>query len=225
MSYETDDKMVSHPDHYKSGKYEVIDIIDEFTKGLEGTEAVCTANAIKYILRWKKKNGIQDVKKAIWYLTHLVEHLESEDSKPSEIVIHRMANGHYAIANAPKPEKKEPNHTCNNCAYGYYHDDVLHCGNNSGLPCGECFISGEMSCLAWESIEEESDLSVKTHTNVAGVTVPDSEPWSGVAKEVHACSTCTYELRKRNIEPCKSCSWYSNWKPKEERVDEPCSET
>lgn len=77
MSYETNDKMVSHPDHYKSGKYEVIDIIDEFTKDLTGTEAVCTANAIKYILRWKKKNGIQDVKKAIWYLTHLVEYLES----------------------------------------------------------------------------------------------------------------------------------------------------
>lgn len=73
MSYETNDKMVSHPDHYKSGKYEVIDIIDEFTKDLTGTEAVCTANAIKYILRWKKKNGIQDVKKAIWYLQHLVD--------------------------------------------------------------------------------------------------------------------------------------------------------
>ena len=73
MSYETNDKMVSHPDHYKSGRYEVIDIIDEFTKDLSGTEAVCTANAIKYILRWKKKNGIQDVKKAIWYLQHLVD--------------------------------------------------------------------------------------------------------------------------------------------------------
>lgn len=79
MSYETNDKMVSHPDHYKSGKYEVIDIIDEFTKDLEGTEAVCTANAIKYILRWKKKNGVQDVKKAIWYLTHLVDHLENKE--------------------------------------------------------------------------------------------------------------------------------------------------
>lgn len=73
MSYETNDKMVSHPDHYKSGKYEVIDIIDEFCKDLTGTEAVCTANAIKYILRWKKKNGVQDLKKAVWYLTHMIE--------------------------------------------------------------------------------------------------------------------------------------------------------
>lgn len=88
MSYETNDKMVSHPDHYKSGKYEVIDIIDEFTKDLSGTEAVCTANAIKYILRWKKKNGIQDVKKAIWYLQHLVdkeeERLQEEHSEFDE---------------------------------------------------------------------------------------------------------------------------------------------
>ena len=85
MSYETDDKMVSHPDHYKSGRYEVIDIIDEFTKDLSGTEAVCTANAIKYILRWKKKNGIQDVKKAIWYLQHMVDK-EEERHKKEEFV-------------------------------------------------------------------------------------------------------------------------------------------
>lgn len=99
MSYETDDKMVSHPDHYKSGKYEVIDIIDEFTKDMTGTEAVCTANAIKYILRWKKKNGIQDVKKAIWYLTHLAEHLEEKEKpiKPHSVIIHKLSNGHYGI--------------------------------------------------------------------------------------------------------------------------------
>lgn len=90
MSYETDDKMVSHPDHYQSGKYEVIDIIEEFTKDLSGIEAVDTANAIKYVLRWHKKNGKQDVKKAIWYLTHLAEHLEEKEnpSKPHSIAIH-----------------------------------------------------------------------------------------------------------------------------------------
>lgn len=184
MSYETDDKMVSHPDHYKSGKYEVIDIIDEFTKGLEGTEAVCTANAIKYILRWKKKNGIQDVKKAIWYLTHLVEHLESEDSEPSAIVIHRMANGLYGIENVPE-EKEDSKHNCYNCGM-MHHDDnhVLRCGHYSEGLCREVFANGDKSCPFWEPKEEdeideeESDLSVETHTNEAGVTVPDTEPWS-----------------------------------------------
>lgn len=176
MSYETDDKMVSHPDHYKSGKYEVIDIIDEFTKGLEGTEAVCTANAIKYILRWKKKNGVQDVKKAIWYLTHLVEHLESEDSKPSAIVIHKLANGNYCIENVPEDCEKRVHkilegHTCETCTHRF--ESALEVNS----PCYACGREIEDN---WEPLsmdKEESDLSVETHTNEAGVTVPDSEPW------------------------------------------------
>lgn len=76
-NYENDDKMVSYPDHYqtKSG-LETIQVIEAFTDGLEGIEAVDTANVIKYICRWKKKNGLQDLKKAQWYLTHLIEHVE-----------------------------------------------------------------------------------------------------------------------------------------------------
>ena len=75
--YEIDDENVSHPNHYQSNSgLEVIDVISAFTSELKGIEAVDTANAIKYICRWKKKNGVQDLKKAIWYLTHLVEHIE-----------------------------------------------------------------------------------------------------------------------------------------------------
>ena len=78
---ETDDKMVSHPDHYqtKSG-LETIQVIEAFTDGLEGIEAVCTANVIKYICRWKKKNGLQDLKKAQWYLTYLINNVEADDA-------------------------------------------------------------------------------------------------------------------------------------------------
>lgn len=79
MSYETDDKMVSHPDHYKAGKFEIIDVREEVCKDLSGVEAICTDNALRYICRWKKKNGVQDVKKAIWYLQHLVDHLENKE--------------------------------------------------------------------------------------------------------------------------------------------------
>lgn len=80
--YESDDKMVSHPDHYqtKSG-LETIQVIEAFTDGLEGIEAVCTANVIKYVCRWKKKNGLQDLKKAQWYLTHLINHVEKEENE------------------------------------------------------------------------------------------------------------------------------------------------
>lgn len=77
--YESDDKMVSHPGHYQSKTgLEVIDVIEAFTDGLNGIEATDTGNVIKYICRWKQKNGIQDLKKAMWYLQHLIEHLEKE---------------------------------------------------------------------------------------------------------------------------------------------------
>lgn len=76
--YESDDKMVSHPSHYQSGSgLEVIDVIGAFTEGLEGIEATNTGNIIKYACRWKKKNGIQDLKKIMWYTQHLIEHLEN----------------------------------------------------------------------------------------------------------------------------------------------------
>ena len=75
--YECDDKMVSRPPHYQSETgLEVIDVIKAFTFDLKGIEAVDTANVIKYICRWKAKNGKQDLEKAKWYLTHLIEHLE-----------------------------------------------------------------------------------------------------------------------------------------------------
>lgn len=77
--YESEDKMVSHPDHYQSSKgIEVIDVIEAFTEDLQGIEAVDTANAIKYICRWKHKNGVQDLDKAIWYITHLINHLKEQ---------------------------------------------------------------------------------------------------------------------------------------------------
>jgi hypothetical protein len=62
--YESEDRMVSHPDHYISETgMEVIDVIEAFTSDLKGIEAADTANIIKYACRWKKKNGIQDLGK------------------------------------------------------------------------------------------------------------------------------------------------------------------
>lgn len=77
--YETSDAMVSHPSHYQS-EYglEVIEVIKAFTSDLNGIEAVDTGNIIKYVCRWKKKNGVQDLKKAMWYLQDLIDHLESK---------------------------------------------------------------------------------------------------------------------------------------------------
>ena len=71
------EEMVSHPDHYQSETgLEVIDVIEAFTFDLKGIEAVCTANAIKYLCRWKKKNGVQDLDKARWYIDRLIKHFK-----------------------------------------------------------------------------------------------------------------------------------------------------
>ncbi len=78
--YESDDKMVSHPQHYQSKSgLEVIDVIEAFTDGLNGIEATDTGNIIKYACRWKQKNGVQDIKKIIWYATHLLNYLERQN--------------------------------------------------------------------------------------------------------------------------------------------------
>lgn len=69
-----------NPDHYK-GNIECIDAIAEAVKDLRGMDAICTGNAIKYLWRWKKKNGIEDLKKAQWYLNYLIkmhEHAEQQ---------------------------------------------------------------------------------------------------------------------------------------------------
>ena len=76
MVYESKDELVSHPSHYQSETgLEVIDVIEAFTFDLKGIEAVDTANVLKYICRWDKKNGLQDLEKAMWYLQHLIEHV------------------------------------------------------------------------------------------------------------------------------------------------------
>lgn len=65
---------VNHPTHYTSGKVECIDALESATVNLSGIEAVCTANAIKYLWRWKQKNGVEDLNKARWYLDRLIAH-------------------------------------------------------------------------------------------------------------------------------------------------------
>ena len=78
-NYESNNKMVSHPAHYQSKSgIEVIDVIEAFTSELKGIEATDTGNIIKYICRWKNKNGLEDLEKAMWYLKHLMNHIQNE---------------------------------------------------------------------------------------------------------------------------------------------------
>lgn len=43
---------VNHPKHYTQGGVECIDALAAATINLKGLDAVCTANAIKYLWRW-----------------------------------------------------------------------------------------------------------------------------------------------------------------------------
>ena len=67
---------VNHPDHYTQGGIECIDALAAATVNLMGEEAFCTANAIKYLWRWKAKAGIEDLKKARWYIDRIISKLE-----------------------------------------------------------------------------------------------------------------------------------------------------
>lgn len=83
--------LVNHPSHYKAKSgLETIDVIEAFTDGLNGSEATHTGNVLKYMCRWKKKNGLTDLKKAQWYLNRLIEQVEMESKK----YVH---NGHTHI--------------------------------------------------------------------------------------------------------------------------------
>ena len=57
------------PPHYDM-KIEPVDFI------LENKLGFCEANAIKYLCRWKKKNGVEDLRKAIHYIEMLIDRQE-----------------------------------------------------------------------------------------------------------------------------------------------------
>lgn len=63
---------VNHPEHYASGKYECFDVMRDVF-GEDAVRDFCLLNAFKYIWRADRKNGTEDIKKAIWYLTELTK--------------------------------------------------------------------------------------------------------------------------------------------------------
>lgn len=63
---------VNHPLHYTAGNIECIDGIESAVTGLNPDEAYCTGAAIKYLWRWKHKGGVEDLRKAQWYINRLI---------------------------------------------------------------------------------------------------------------------------------------------------------
>lgn len=82
---------VNHPKHYETGKFECIDVMVE-TQGVEAVKNFCLCNAFKYIYRTRRKNGLEDVKKAIWYLTKYVELEDVQETEQKPPCPHRLYN-------------------------------------------------------------------------------------------------------------------------------------
>mgnify|MGYP001201835731 CR=1 FL=1 len=66
--------MVNSPPHYNKAGIECIDAIAAATS--DGYEYYLQGNIIKYLWRYRYKNGTEDLKKAQWYLTKLIEEVE-----------------------------------------------------------------------------------------------------------------------------------------------------
>ena len=58
--------LINHPPHYTGNEIEPIMVIEDWKLGYH------EGNVIKYLCRWRKKNGIEDLKKARWYLDRLI---------------------------------------------------------------------------------------------------------------------------------------------------------
>lgn len=82
------DKDSINPGHYTYGKYECIEVLEDILNGVEGVEAFCIGNAIKYLWRYQRKNGTEDLEKAKWYITRAIKirdaREEAEETEEAE---------------------------------------------------------------------------------------------------------------------------------------------
>lgn len=82
---------INHPDHYQNiAGVEAIDILNDVVKDLPGKQAAMLWNSMKYLFRFQKKNGVEDLKKARNYLNYLIDDIEATNkganSNGSEIL-------------------------------------------------------------------------------------------------------------------------------------------
>lgn len=69
---------INHPLRYTKGDVECIDAIKAATVGKTGIEAVDVGHIIRYLWRYEEKDGLESVKKAEWYIKHLINELEGK---------------------------------------------------------------------------------------------------------------------------------------------------
>ena len=93
VAYEVEQKAIMtnlkdsiNPSYYRRGGVECIEAIAAATVGKTGIEAYCVGSAYKYLFRYEEKGGLEDVRKAAWFIAHLAavleEREEPEDQDP-----------------------------------------------------------------------------------------------------------------------------------------------
>lgn len=78
--HENEPDSVNHPSHYETGKFECIDVMEE-ALGRDVVKGFCIGNAFKYLYRTKRKNGLEDLKKAQWYLNRVISMEDADNTK------------------------------------------------------------------------------------------------------------------------------------------------
>lgn len=71
--------VVNNPAHYTFGSIETIDYIESCLSP-EEFRGACKKDVIKYVSREQHKNGLEDLKKARWYLDRLINYLEKQQA-------------------------------------------------------------------------------------------------------------------------------------------------
>jgi hypothetical protein len=81
---------VNHPEHYQSiAGVEAIDILNDVVKDLPGKQAAMLWNSMKYLFRFQKKNGVEDLKKARNYLDYLIADMEEMQPTNDEHILYK----------------------------------------------------------------------------------------------------------------------------------------
>jgi hypothetical protein len=96
----TPSKGYTPPEYYRGdGGMQPFDVIDAF--GLDFYEG----NIIKYVCRWRKKNGIEDLYKARTYLNKLIERIDKADQAEADVFMCRAPS---ICVNGPRRHAANP---------------------------------------------------------------------------------------------------------------------
>jgi len=91
---------VNSPFHYSCSPIQCIEAI-ESSMSLESFKGFLKGNCIKYLWRYQHKNGAEDLKKAQWYLSRLIEIREGEEEKARKIMEASKEVADYMVNHDP----------------------------------------------------------------------------------------------------------------------------